>query len=464
MALRTAAAVVLTLVSCVFARAEDASNEKALELFEQRIMPIFKSAKPSSCVQCHLSSVDLKDYILPSQEATFASLNAQGLVNLKHPEKSKILDLIAMGNRDKDEKAKRIHADMRQAEYEAFAAWIKACCNNSRLRKLTVSETVAKPERPNEVIRHARKSRVVDSFVRKIWSQRMRCFPCHTPHELDENNPKHRVPIKKVAEFEAKYGKEYAQRLRIFRETPEATLQYLIEDSKNTDDSRLPLLNLAEPQKSLLLLKPISKLPPRKANKQFEKPTYLEPISHMGGLKLHVDDPGYKAFVSFIQDYAKVVGGKYLDVASLPADNWAPTTQFLMISEAPKAWTPDRPVQMLIHAWDAKAENWSEAPVAFTQNKTTPRGRIVAPLVLLRGDGSEKFFSLEDPKQPKLKPGKYLIKTYVDRQGKLKVDPAAMLGPKEYFGQIVVDAAWRVGFPKREQINGSGIVSQSGAE
>ena len=56
-------------------------KDSALDVFEQRIMPIFRSTKPSSCVQCHLASVDLKNYILPSSEKTFLSLRDQGLVD-----------------------------------------------------------------------------------------------------------------------------------------------------------------------------------------------------------------------------------------------------------------------------------------------------------------------------------------------------------------------------------------------
>ena len=41
-----------------------AAEPTPAEVFEKRILPIFKSANPSSCVQCHLAGVDLKDYIL----------------------------------------------------------------------------------------------------------------------------------------------------------------------------------------------------------------------------------------------------------------------------------------------------------------------------------------------------------------------------------------------------------------
>lgn len=272
------------------------SGSTPAEVFEQRIMPIFRSPEPASCIQCHLSSVDLKDYILPSHEQTFASLRDQGLIDLAEPGKSKILALIRMGEDDPDPGARRLHEQTRRSEYEAFADWIRSSCDDPRLRNLPrlPAEQLARPEQPDEVIRHARKSRIVDSFTRHVWSQRMRCFPCHTPHELDESNPKHQVTIQRHREFLEKYGAEFGDRLNIFRETPEATLQSLIEKSRDAGEGELPLINLAEPAKSLLLLKPTAKLPPRNAEGEFETPSSVEPVSHMGGLKMYVDDQSYK--------------------------------------------------------------------------------------------------------------------------------------------------------------------------
>src|ERR1051325_746430 len=97
---------------------------KAADAFAKRILPIFKSPNPSSCVQCHLAGVDLKDYILPDHEKTFRGLRDQGLIDLEKPERSKILRLISMGD-DGTAKA-RVNAKVRQAEYDAFAEWVKA--------------------------------------------------------------------------------------------------------------------------------------------------------------------------------------------------------------------------------------------------------------------------------------------------------------------------------------------------
>ena len=95
-----------------------AADSTAKEVFEQRIMPIFKSPNPSSCTECHLAGVDLKNYILPSHEKTFLSLRDQGLIDLENPTDSKILRLIAMGG-GTNQGAALISAKVREAESPA---------------------------------------------------------------------------------------------------------------------------------------------------------------------------------------------------------------------------------------------------------------------------------------------------------------------------------------------------------
>ncbi len=140
------------------------------QVFQKRIEPIFKSPNPSSCTQCHLSGVDLKDYIRPSHRETFLSLRDQGLIDLDHPEKSKILNLIAMGREAK--KATDIQKANREAEYEAFKSWIVASCADNSLRSAAKLKpaALAKPAKPDAVIRHARTDRVLESFENSIWA------------------------------------------------------------------------------------------------------------------------------------------------------------------------------------------------------------------------------------------------------------------------------------------------------
>src|SRR6476469_6205938 len=130
--MRTLAASACLVVFASFAPAARAADDPA-KVFEERILPIFKSPDPSSCVRCHLASVDLKNYILPSAKDTFLALREQGLIDLGAPEKSKILALINRGAGD-PKGAGLITAKRQKAEYEAFAAWIKACAADPALK------------------------------------------------------------------------------------------------------------------------------------------------------------------------------------------------------------------------------------------------------------------------------------------------------------------------------------------
>src|ERR1700680_3078587 len=111
---KTLAAFALTL--CLLSAASAANEPTPQQVFEKRIMPIFKSPNPSSCMQCHLAAVDLKNYILPSSKDTFLALRDQGLIDLDKPENSKILRLINRGAAD-PKTAGLVPTKQRQAEF-----------------------------------------------------------------------------------------------------------------------------------------------------------------------------------------------------------------------------------------------------------------------------------------------------------------------------------------------------------
>src|SRR6476619_6642401 len=123
----------LAALAALSTLASDLRADDPAKVFETRILPIFRSPNPSSCVQCHLAGVDLKNYILPSHEQTFVSLRDQGLIDLDRPARSRILTLIQMGAEEKGG-ASLIHQKMRRAEYEAFADWVKRSAADKRLR------------------------------------------------------------------------------------------------------------------------------------------------------------------------------------------------------------------------------------------------------------------------------------------------------------------------------------------
>ena len=375
-------------------------------VFESRILPIFKSPNPSSCVQCHLASVDLKDYILPSAEKTFRSLRDQGLIDLESPAKSKILSLIAMGK--SDPKAPAIHAANRKAELEAFAAWIKACAADEKLRaspKLEATEQ-AKPAKPNEVIRHARSDRLLESFERTVWAMRFRCMSCHT--EGTPQNDKH------VKEFGAKVA-------WMKKAGSKATMDYLIASK---------LIDPTDPEKSLLLQKPLGK------------------VKHEGGIKFAVGDQGHKAFREWVDDAAAIKAGKYTNAADLPKPIAGPlkfgTEAWLKLTDTPSAWG-DKLVQVDVYAWDYAKRAWETKPIATSDRKVYGKGNLWQHTVtLLAESGSTRAKSFAT--RTTLPPGRYLLKVYVDADGKLEKDWQSQLGEAEYAGQVEIRGNWKEGY------------------
>ena len=414
---KTLAAVALSLCGLnVAARAEDEPTPQ--QVFEKRIMPIFKSPNPSSCTQCHLAAVDLKNYILPSGEKTFLSLRDQGLINLDRPEESKILKLIQKGDADKSSAA-LIQAEARRAEYEAFAEWIKAGARDPKLRdapKLAPSD-LAVPERPAEVIRHDRADRLLESFENTVWAMRFRCMGCH-----QEGTAQNQKNIK-----------EYGDRVAWMKaDGPAATLAYL-RTSK--------LIDVDDPEKSLLLQKP------------------LAAVKHGGGKKFVPGDQGYKAFRDFLDDYAKTVRDQYAKADDLPQEDGSErfgTDAWLKLSNAPPEWG-DRLLQVNLYAWDADKGDWRPEPIASSDRVVWGKGKLWQHnLALLAARGSEQAKAWEDGK-PALPGGKYLVKVYVDAHNRLANDWKATLGDDDYVGRAEVESRWPEGYDKMTEIDAAKV-------
>ena len=237
-------------------------------VFEKRILPIFKSPNPSSCTECHLANLDIKNYILSTSEKTFLSMRDQGLVDMKEPEKSRILKFISM--KDPNSKPNILMTKTRDEELKAFSEWIKACCKDEALIKMPklTQEELGGPEKPVEIVRHARKDRLLESFEQNIWAMRFRCMNCHTAGHPDS----------------VKLQKEHGDRVTWFKKTPAETMDYILTKTK--------LIDLDNPEKSLLLLKPLNE------------------VKHGGGKKFIIGDLGYQSFRNWIEDYARIKSGK----------------------------------------------------------------------------------------------------------------------------------------------------------
>lgn len=399
-------ACLTAIVLALLAHQACAEEKSPRQVFEQRILPIFRSPNPSSCTQCHLAAVDLKHYILPSSEKTFLSLRDQGMIDLKTPAQSKILRMIKMGEEDKG--AALIHDKVRKAEYEAFAEWIKMCCNDPNLRdapKLTDTEK-AQPPRPNEVIRHARKDRLLESFEQNVWSMRFRCMSCHI-----EGTPQN-----------DKLKKEHGERVAWFKAAgAEATMNYLLQSD---------LIDRKDPAKSLLLLKPLNE------------------VKHGGGKKLLFGDQGYKGFRAWLDDYAAIVNDKYARAADLPKKTerlqQVGTDIWLKLADTPPAWK-GKLLQVTLYAWDEKAKGWEADPIATSDRELGGQGIIWQHnLTLMAAPGSKR--AEEWKRKPALPPGRFLIKVHVDFKDRLAGDWRAVLGNEEYAGQVEVTSRWQAGY------------------
>jgi hypothetical protein len=379
------------------------------QVFEKRIAPIFQSPDPSSCTQCHISGVDLKNYILPSSEKTFRSLRDQGLIDLKRPEDSKILRLINMSEADKGG-ANLIHEKTRKAEYEAFAEWIKACCNDPALRDAAQLDPkeFAKPEKPNEVIRHGRKDRVLESFEQNVWAMRFRCMSCHI-----EGTPEN-----------DKLVKEHGPRVAWMKKGgAAATMTYLLNETK--------LLDTESPEKSLLLLKPLGE------------------VKHGGGKKFLPGDQGYKAFRGWIEDYAAIKNGTYKQADDLPK----PATDraqfgseiWLKLNDTPPEWG-DKLLSVSVFAWDEKAKGWEAEPIAFSDRGVWGQGKLWQHTLTLAVPKDSELAKKWKRDKPMLPPGRYLLKVYVDSRRRLAKDWKATLGDDDYAGRLEFQARWAEGY------------------
>lgn len=385
------------------------ADDAATKVFEQRLRPIFQSDKPSSCVQCHLAGVDLKNYIKPSSDDTFRSLRDQGLVDLDQPERSKILKLIHMKDTD-NAGANLLHAKTREAEATAFSEWLIACCRDPKLRsapKLAASE-LAKPTRSDEVIRFTRTDRLLESFEQNIWGQRHRCMGCHTEGS-DQNR---------------KLVKENGEQVSWMKKSAAETMTYLIRTKH--------LINVENPEKSLLLLKP------------------LKEVDHGGGKKFLKGDLGYKGFRTWLEDFAKVSRDEYAKAADLPKSAPKQQRQFsselwFKLANPPQAWD-EKLLQITLYRWDDRTKKWEDAPIAISDRQTSFKFKTWQhTLTLLAASDSVRAIEWERG-NARLPNGRYLVKAHVDRTGRTLTDWQATMRDEDFVGQAEFQANWRPGY------------------
>lgn len=385
------AAIWLALGAAAASGDDEKKGESALDVFNRRILPIFKSPKASSCTECHLGGVDLKDYISPDQAQTFASLRKEGLVDLENPDASKILKLIRM----KPEKPNPIAEEARAKEYEAFRAWILEAVKDPGLAKAEANGKAVGPSVSDAVIRHSRKDRLLASFVENVWAYRGGCMGCHMPGE---------PPNPKAAENKRNWVAKHGEPAMFWLGSsgPEEALETLLKGK---------LLDLAQPSKSLLIAKP------------------TQQVKHEGGQKMILGSGPYRAFLRFIEDYAKIKGGKYRRDEDLPGV--VVTNQYLRVRNVP----PQRSL-MQIDLHRIVGGRPSAAAFASVVGGCGPAagGRVEIAL-----ERSSKEFA-EASASRKLPRGRYQLRFYIDSRNRLQANPLHKFGPQDLSGVLEIEA------------------------
>ena len=322
---------------------------------------------------------------------------AAGLIDSAQPDKSKLLAFIAR----QPEKPSLVSDKARQQEYDAFRAWIVAAVKDPALLAAKNGGPIG-PQLPAEVVRHARRDRVLQSFLYNVWSEVGRCAACHSPDRNQQQVKKHGEQISWI-----KLG------------SPPATLDHLRE---------FELIDLAAPEKSLLLLKPLNQ------------------VKHGGGVKMTYGDRTYKQFRAFIDDLAATAGGQYARADQLPTASGevsAVSDLWFKLTGVPARF--DKLVlQVDLYRWDDAAQAWSKDRWATADRQVFGGGQlwqnhlsITAPRDAARA---------AEIRRAALPPGKYLAKIYLDQQRKLEKQYPAVLSDDEFVGQVEFNTRWPAGY------------------
>ena len=153
------------------------------ELFEKRIAPLLATDRPKTCNTCHLSGVDLQIFVQATPCQSMACLADRGLVDLKDPAASVVLQWISRA----DPSSPLIDQGVIDEEYAAFLAWIEATaacglCFTGDAPCGGVSEDLCDADLepgayqdPGDCAPITREA----LFRHKVYAWRDRCYPCH---------------------------------------------------------------------------------------------------------------------------------------------------------------------------------------------------------------------------------------------------------------------------------------------
>jgi hypothetical protein len=389
------------------------AEDEARDIFTRRILPLAKADKPSSCRECHVAGVDLSQYILSDAASTFAALRSAGLVNAEQPEKSKLLEFIARA----PDKGDAALAKVRAEELAAFRTWIAAAAKDPQILSAKPTAGQVGPVVPVEIVRHARRDRVLESFVENIWIERERCAGCHSP---DKNQ-----------RLIAKHGEHISW---ISPEDPAGTLATIIDHG---------LIDMDDPNKSLILQKPLME------------------VEHGGHIKFLRGTRTDKQFRRFLHDYVTTAKGKYATAADLPSETekvFVATAHHLRMIEIPDEFG-GKVTRIDLHRWaDGK---YSAEPVASVDGAVNPKGGVFQGVVFaILPRMPDLARELQTRRQ--FPEGRYLARLYIDRAGKVAGNRDYEMGASELIGEVKIDGPWAPGYQPPKIIKAPVAINASG--
>lgn len=384
--------------------ATEPADADAATIFARRILPILKADNSSSCTECHFAGVELRDFIVEDQVKTFASLKATGMIDVDKPDESKLLRFIGR----QPEKSDPLIAKVRENEMVAFRAWIRAAVREPELLKATSNVEVG-TSLPAAVIRHARRDRVLSSFIDNIWSEMGRCINCHNPERNRQKIGRNGFTEEDVDAISW-----------IVPNDPAATLRELVNSGNiDTDDpSASPVLT---------------------------KPSGL--AEHGGGPKFFPGSPTYRNFLAFLTDYADIANGKYASAGDLPD---APeeiallSEQQLRITDVPAAFS-DLPLQVDIYRRIPRTGKWSEHRWAAGFSRVNGKRHMWQNPILVTAP-TDSPLAEEFRKRKLLPPGEYRIRILIDRERRTVNDPTYELGEPEFVAEVQISGNWKPGY------------------
>ena len=407
---RIALSVQLILIAFLLQTAAATAANAPLEdstsagLFAERLLPLLRSQQQSSCAECHLAGVEIKNYIRESESDTFAALRQAGLINVERPEESKILQFIGR----RPERTNPLTEKVRTTELQAFRDWIRLAVQNPNLLQSRTDLRIG-TELPPEVIRHTRTDRVLAAFVDNIWSEMGRCVNCHHPERNRHQIGQHGLTADDVKSISW-----------IKPHDPAATLKQLL-DSGNIDTEH--------PELSPLLTKPAGLSP------------------HKGGPKFLPGSASYQNFLTFLRDYTAIQNGSYQKSTDLPD----PQTEIRLLSEQQLRITniPARyngmTLQINLHRIDPVSKSPSSERWATGISRVNAENQlwqnpilVTAPAASPRADRFRK--------SPLLPAEQYEVRIFIDQQDQLRKNPESQLPDSSLVATAVIHGDWKPGY------------------